>query len=69
MKRGDIIQIAPSHAWAFCLAVVDEVKSFGCQAFVRIPSNDGTGTGDAFVRLNSADYEEIGASVIWGPPG
>ena len=64
-KPGEIIQIGPGHKWAFCLAVVDEPKPFGCVAYVRIPSNDGEPAGDAFIRLNRDDYEPVAANVIW----
>lgn len=66
VERGDIIQILGHHQWAFCLAVVSEPKSFGCQAYVRIPHNDGEG-GNAYIRLNSADYEAVGARAPWMP--
>lgn len=67
MKQHDIIQIAPPHKWGGCLAVVDEVKSFGCQAYVSIPSNDGSAPMRAYIRLNGAEYWEIGAQVAFMP--
>lgn len=68
LKKNDIIQIAPPHKWGGCLAVVSEIKSFGCQAYVAIPANDGTPPGQAFIRLQHADYEPIGAAVIFARP-
>lgn len=63
--EGQIIQIAPPHKWGGCLAVVDEVKSFGCQAFVTIPHNNGTPVGRAYIRLNWSDFEPIDANPIF----
>lgn len=54
---NDVIQIKPSHAWGGCLAIVSEVKSFGCQAYVGIPQQ-----GNAFIRLNKKDYVYIGTA-------
>ncbi len=67
VEAGDIIQIGPDHKWAFCLAVVDEPKSFGCQAYVRIPHNDGTLAGNAYIRLNFDDFEAVGVKALWVP--
>lgn len=63
--ENSIIQIAPSHKWGGCLAVVDEVKAFGCQAYVTIPYNDSEPCGDAFIRLNWDDFEPVGARAIF----
>lgn len=63
VREGDIVQILGHHAWAFCLAVVSEPKSFGCQAYVRIPGGDGP--GDAYIRLSRDDYEPVGAAAIY----
>jgi len=67
IASNDIIQIAPAHKWGGCLAVVDEIKSFGCQAYVAIPHNDGTPPGRAYIRLNHDDYEPVGAKAIFVP--
>lgn len=64
---GEIVQILGHHKWAFCLAVVDEVRSWGVQAYVRIPHNDGTEPGNAFIRLDSADFEPLGVVAPWRP--
>lgn len=63
MKKGDIIQITdPLHKWFPCLIVVDEVKSFGVQGYAFAPTPEGA--GQAYIRLERANYEEVGASVI-----
>jgi hypothetical protein len=67
ISKNSIIQIMPSHKWGGCLAVVDEVKSFGCQAYVSMP--DAQGVGRAYIRLNHEEYEPVGAMVIFVPEG
>jgi hypothetical protein len=69
LHRYDIIQIVPTHKWGGCLAVVDEPKSWGCQAYVSIPSNDGTPPGQAYIRLQCGEYEVTGARVWFTPQG
>jgi hypothetical protein len=60
---ADIIQITrPDHPWFPSIAVVSEVKSFGVQAFVFMPANDGT--GEAYIRLSADDYEPVGAAAL-----
>ncbi len=61
----DIIQIAPPHKWGGCFAVVDEVKPWGCQAYVSVPANDGSPPGRAFIRLDASEFERVGARAIW----
>ena len=53
LKRGSIIQ-ANENAGAWCgtVLIVDEVKSWGVQAFVHIPMK-----GDAFIRLQPEQFE------------
>ena len=53
LKRGSIIQ-ANEHAGAWCgtVLIVDEVKDWGVQAFIRVPMK-----GDAFIRLTPEQFE------------
>ena len=53
LKRGSIIQ-ANENAGAWCgtVLIVDEVKSWGVQAFVHVPMK-----GDAFIRLTPEQFE------------
>jgi hypothetical protein len=67
MEENDIIQIAPPHKWGGCLAVIDEVRSWGVQAYVSIPSNDGQPPGRAFIRLQTGEFEAIGAKPPFVP--
>lgn len=65
---GDIVQITDEgHHWFPCLIVVSELKSFGVQGFAFMPQNDGSGTGEAYIRLNAGSYEPVGASAIIMP--
>lgn len=59
MIKGDVIQINENHKWKGCLAVVDEVKSWGVQAYVPVPQD-----GNAFIRLMHGDYEYIGKAIL-----
>lgn len=54
LLRGSIIQAnenAPED-WTGCVLIVDEVKDWGVQAFLRIPAQ-----GDAYIRLKVGQYD------------
>lgn len=60
IKRGDVIQCTESAGeWCGCLMIVEEVKSFGCMASMKVPFK-----GTAYMRLNSDQYEKIGTAVL-----
>jgi len=63
LKRGDIIQ-ANENAGAWCgtVLIVDEVKSWGVQAFVRVPMK-----GDAYIRLTPEQFENLHAESLFMP--
>jgi hypothetical protein len=61
LSPGDIVQIGPSHPWACCLAVVDEVRPWGVMAYVHIPKEEG----QAYTRLAWADFEVVGGRAVW----
>jgi hypothetical protein len=62
---GDIVQITnEGHHWFPSLIVVSELKSFGIQGFCFMPHNDGSGTGEAYIRLRREEYERVGVAVI-----
>ena len=67
VQANEIIQIAPPHKWGGCLAVVAELKSFGCQCYVSIPHNDGKQPEQAFIRLKWDEFERVGANAIFIP--
>lgn len=53
---GSVIQANEKAGnWAYCLLTVTEVKSFGVQAYTRIPMQ-----GDAYIRLPWEAIEYIG---------
>ncbi len=62
IERMEIIQIAAGHDCAGCLAIVDEPKVFGCQAFIMVPVSRGV-QGKVYLRLNESDYRRLGAWV------
>lgn len=55
LKRGSIIQ-ANENAGAWCgtVLIVDEVKSWGVQAFVHVPMQ-----GDAYIRLKPEQFDVL----------
>ncbi len=63
LKRGSIIQANENAGnWCGTVLIVDEVKSWGVQAFVHVPFQ-----GDAYIRLKSDQYEVIGGQAILMP--
>ena len=66
-RVGDVIQITdPEHSWYPCLLIVDEVKSWGVQAYAFIPkTNDGSEkAGLAFNRLKFGQIAYVGMSAV-----
>ena len=63
LKRGSIIQ-ANENAGAWCgtVLIVDEVKSWGVQAFVHVPVK-----GDAYIRLTHEQFENLHAESLFMP--
>lgn len=70
---GDIIQITKTDdPWFPALLIVDEVKSWGVQAYTILPqSNDGSEKpGNAYRRLKFELFEKVGvAAMIVGKLG
>ena len=53
LKRGSIIQANENAGdWCGTVLIVDEVKDWGVQAFIRVPMK-----GDAFIRLTPEQFE------------
>jgi hypothetical protein len=63
VETGDIVQIAEGHAWAYALAVVDEVKDWGIQAYVRTLPSRKDSAGDAWIRLEFSEFYVTGGKV------
>jgi hypothetical protein len=62
---NDIVQITdPEHYWFPCLVVVTEPKSWGVQGYVMIPHNDGTPTGQAYIRPRNEQIEYVGKAIV-----
>ena len=60
VEEGSVIQANENAGdWCGCLLIVDEVKSWGVQAYMRIPK-DGT----AFIRLKNDDFDLIGKAIL-----
>jgi len=63
VKKGDIIQgNENAKDWCGCVMIVSEVKSWGVQAFLRIPFQ-----GDAYIRLPYDAFDELGAEAVMMP--
>lgn len=61
---GDLVQITDeNHRWYPTVIVVDEIKTFGIQGFAFMPTNDGSGTGQAYIRLRTGEFESLGVSL------
>jgi len=62
IKRHSIVQINDKHEreeWIGCLVYVDEVKSFGIQGFIKVPTQ-----GSIYIRLNFSEIDYIGEAVM-----
>jgi hypothetical protein len=65
MERGDIIQVTDeTNRWYACLLVVDEVKPWGVQAYITIPTNDDEPNGNAFYRIENGKFEKVGKAAM-----
>ena len=63
LKRGSIIQANENaREWCGCVLIVDEVKSWGVQAFLHIPNR-----GDAYIRLPYEAFEILGGEALLMP--
>lgn len=62
IKAGDVVQIDPTtnERFAGCLAIVEEVRSWGVVASVPIPA--APKPQQAPIRLQSGSYVRIGAA-------
>jgi hypothetical protein len=54
-----IIQIAPPHRWAGCLATIQRVGDWGVTAFIALPHGDGQPPSPVYVRLKWEDFEPL----------
>ena len=64
-KVSDLVQITDrDHHWFPSIAVVDEVKSWGVQAYVWIVTNDEEPNMRAFIRLEAGSFMVVGHAVL-----
>ena len=60
VESGSIIQANENAGdWCGCLLIVDEVKSWGVQAYMMVPKK-----GTAFIRLNNDEFDLVGKAVL-----
>jgi hypothetical protein len=70
VAENDLIQVnedGPMN-WFRCLLVVDEVKSWGVQAYAIIPQARDKPSADAFMRLTWNEFDTLGVKskfVAW----
>lgn len=59
--KTSVIQINENGFWGWigCICQVDEIKSWGVQAWVQIPMS-----GSAYIRLNWDQFEYIGDAIL-----
>lgn len=57
LERGEIIEVLPGRRYEGCLLVVDEPRSWGCIAVLRMPD------GDAPIRMGWADFRRLSPTV------
>lgn len=61
LKKFSVIQVNEHgpEAWVGCLLIVDEVKSWGVTAGLKVPMQ-----GIAYMRLNNEHIEVIGQAIM-----
>lgn len=62
VKKNDVIQINEKFkgtGWIGCLMIVDEVKSWGVQAYLHVPMQ-----GDAYLRIKHGEFDVIGKAAM-----
>lgn len=63
LRRGSIIQANENaNEWCGTVLVVDEVKTWGVQAFVHIPMQ-----GDAYIRLTNEQFDDLHTKAVLMP--
>ena len=63
IEKGTIVQITnKEHNWFPCLIIVDEVKTWGIQGYLVVPTNDSKPNSTAHTRIETADFELVGTA-------
>jgi len=67
LKVGQIVQLDPetckNRAFAGCLLVVSEPKSFGCQGYVQSLGENGEPGGQAYYRAGWEEMHDTGGNA------
>ena len=66
-ERGDIVQITTEEdPWYPALGIVDDVKPWGIQFFVLVPTGnrEAGSVNQAFKRLVNGDFKVVGRASI-----
>lgn len=62
VKVGSVIQVKETvPAWGGCLMIVQEVKEWGVQCYMRLPGREMKTT---YLRLNHSEYYVIGEAEL-----
>ena len=62
VKVGSVIQVKETvPAWGGCLMIVQEVKDWGVQCYMRLPAREMQTT---YLRLNHSEYYLIGSAEL-----
>lgn len=64
IRVNDVIQLLENaqEGWVSCLMIVDEIKSWGVQAYMKLPLQ-----GDAYLRIPWDQFTLIGKAVMVHP--
>lgn len=69
VQPGDIVQLDPektkNKAFAACLMIVTEVKSWGVQGYVQALGTAGEIGGQAYYRAEFGTFEVTGGRAPW----
>lgn len=69
IEVGDIVQLDPektgNKAFAACLMVVTEVKSWGVQGYVQGLGTREAQVGQAYYRADNGTFEPTGGKAVW----
>lgn len=69
VEVNDIVQLDPmktaNPAFRACLMIVTEVKKWGVQGYVQVPTD---GAGQAYYRAENGTFEPTGGKAVWIVP-
>ena len=65
MEKGTIVQIVnANNRWFPSLIIVDEIKNWGIQGYIIIPTNDEETNHPAYVRIETNEFEIVGKAFF-----